>query len=90
MDFFLNYKELKNLIFVYKLEQGKIAPNHLERNFKAEAPNQKFATDITEFNLTGKKLYLSPVIDLFNQEIISYELTERPVFNQVVMVLKWQ
>jgi hypothetical protein len=33
-----------------------------------------------------KKLYLS--IDLFNQEIISYELTERPVFNQVVMMLK--
>jgi IS1 family transposase len=30
-------------------------------------------------------LYLSPIIDLFNQEIISYELTERPVFNQVVM-----
>ena len=34
------------------------------------------------------KLYLSPIIDLFNQEIISYELTERPVFNQVVMMLK--
>jgi transposase InsO family protein len=33
------------------------------------------------------KLYLSPIIDLFNQEIISYELTE-PVFNQVVMMLK--
>jgi putative transposase len=34
------------------------------------------------------KLYLSPIIDLYNQEIISYELTERPVFNQVVMMLK--
>ena len=33
-------------------------------------------------------MYLSPIIDLFNQEIISYELTERPVFNQVVMMLK--
>jgi len=72
----------------YKGEQGKIAPNILERNFKASAPNQKWATDITEFNVSGKKLYLSPIIDLFNQEIISYELTERPVFNQVVMMLK--
>jgi transposase InsO family protein len=72
----------------YKGEQGKIAPNILERNFKATAPNQKWATDITEFNVAGKKLYLSPIIDLFNQEIISYELTERPVFNQVVMMLK--
>lgn len=72
----------------YKGENGKIAPNILARNFKASAPNQKWATDITEFNLSGKKLYLSPIIDLFNQEIISYELTERPVFNQVVMMLK--
>ena len=72
----------------YKGENGKIAPNILERNFKADAPNQKWATDITEFNVSGSKLYLSPIIDLFNQEIISYELTERPVFNQVVMMLK--
>ena len=84
---------LKSLIRIkkyksYKGEYGKIAPNILERNFKATAPNQKWATDITEFNVSGKKLYLSPIIDLFNQEIISYELTERPVFNQVVMMLK--
>ncbi|TDE00392.1 IS3 family transposase [Flavobacterium hiemivividum] len=72
----------------YKGEQGKIAPNILERNFKASAPNQKWATDITEFNVSGKKLYLSPIIDLFNQEIISYELAERPMFNQVVLMLK--
>ena len=72
----------------YKGEQGKIAPNILERNFRATAPNQKWATDVTEFNVSGNKLYLSPIIDLFNQEIVSYELTERPVFNQVVMMLK--
>lgn len=72
----------------YKGEQGKIMPNILERNFKAEAPNKKWATDVTEFKVGAKKLYLSPIIDLFNQEIISYELTERPVFNQVVTMLK--
>jgi putative transposase len=84
---------LKSIIRVkkynsYKGEQGKIAPNILERNFKATAPNQKWATDITQFNISGKKLYLSPIIDLFNGEIISYELTERPVFSQVTMMLK--
>ena len=72
----------------YRGENGKIAPNILERNFKASAPNQKWATDITEFNISGNKLYLSPIIDLFNQEIISYELTNRPVFTQVVTMLK--
>ncbi len=66
---------LKSLIRVkkyksYKGEQGKIAPNLLKRNFKAEAPNQKWATDITEFNISGKKLYFrSTYVDgifLFN------------------------
>lgn len=72
----------------YKGEHGRIAPNILTRNFKALQPNQKWATDVTEFNVSGKKLYLSPIIDLFNQEIISYELSERPNFNQVVAMLK--
>lgn len=85
--------DLKSIIRVkkyksYKGEQGKIAPNILRRNFKASVPNQKWATDITEFNVSGKKLYLSPIIDLFNQEIISYQLAERPVFNQVVTMLE--
>jgi len=89
----MNLLGLKSVIRVkkyksYKGEHGKIAPNILARNFKAVAPNQKWATDITEFNVSCQKLYLSPIIDLFNQEIISYELTERPVFNQVVMMLK--
>jgi len=84
---------LKSIIRVkkyksYRGESGKIAPNILERKFKAEAPNQKWATDITEFNVSGNKLYLSPIIDLYNQEIVSYELTERPVFNQVATMLK--
>jgi putative transposase len=72
----------------YKGEQGKIAPNILQRNFKADKPNQKWATDVTEFNVSGNKLYLSPIIDLFNGEIISYDLSERPTFNQITNMLK--
>jgi putative transposase len=72
----------------YKGEQGKIAPNLLKRNFKAVIPNEKWATDVTEFNVSGKKLYLSPIIDLFNGEIISYDLSERANFNQTVSMLK--
>lgn len=72
----------------YKGEHGKIAPNILNRDFKAIQPNKKWATDITEFNVSGKKLYLSPIIDLFNGEIISYELSERPNFIQVTTMLK--
>ena len=83
---------LKSLIRIrkyksYKGEHGKIAPNILHRDFKAAEPNQKWATDITEFNVKGKKLYLSPIIDLFNGEIISYELSESPNFEQVANML---
>ena len=55
----------------YRGEVGKIAPNLLARDFHAERPNQKWVTDVTEFSLFGSKLYLSPVLDLYNGEIIS-------------------
>lgn len=84
---------LKSLVRIkkyksYKGQQGKIAPNLLARNFKATKGNQKWATDLTEFKVAGKKLYLSPIIDLYNREIISYQLSESPNFNQVVQMLK--
>lgn len=72
----------------YRGEQGRIAPNILKRNFKADQPNKKWATDVTEFNVSGNKLYLSPIIDLFNGEIISYNISERPVFAQITDMLK--
>ena len=44
----------------FRGEAGRTAPNLLERNFKTDAPNQKWVTDVTEFSLFGTKLYLSP------------------------------
>ena len=72
----------------YKGEVGKICDNLLKRNFKADKPNQKWVTDVTEFSLFGTKLYLSPIIDLFNGEIVSYNISERPVFHQVANMLE--
>jgi transposase InsO family protein len=71
----------------YKGEVGKIAPHILQRNFKAAKPNQKWVTDITEFSLFGTKLYLSPILDLYNGEIISYNISDRPTFHQVMDML---
>ena len=67
----------------YKGTVGKIAPNILNRNFTAETPNEKWVTDITEFKLFGEKLYLSPVLDLFNGEIITYTIGSRPTYSLV-------
>lgn len=72
----------------YKGRQGKIARNLLKRNFKAQKPYQKWVTDVTEFALGGKKLYLSPVMDLYNGEIVSYNLSERPTFEQTMDMLQ--
>ena len=59
-------------------EQGVIAPNLLNRKFDADAPNQKWVTDVTEFRVGDRKLYLSPVMDLFNRQIISYSVGSSP------------
>jgi transposase InsO family protein len=56
----------------YKGEVGKIAPNLLNRDFTAEKPNQKWVTDVTEFSLFGEKLYLSPILDLYSSDLVSY------------------
>lgn len=67
----------------YRGEIGTIAPNLLQRNFTSDQPCVKWVTDITEFKVRDKKLYLSPVMELFNGEIISYSLSESPNFKQV-------
>lgn len=69
----------------YKGSAGKIAPNVLERDFNAIEPNKKWVTDVTEFALFGQKRYLSPILDLFNGEIISYTLCAHP---NLIMVTK--
>ncbi len=72
----------------YKGALGKVAPNLLERKFVAKAPNQKWVTDVTEFNIKGERVYLSPILDLYNQEIISHTITDRPQISMVMQMLQ--
>ena len=67
----------------YKGEVGKIAPNLLERDFKVDEPYKKLVTDVTEFHLFGAKIYLSPVLDLYNGELIFYTVYRHPVMEMV-------
>jgi len=62
----------------YQGEQGGIAPNVLNREFDADAPNRKWVTDVTEFSVGDRKLYLSPVMDLFDRQITSYTIGSSP------------
>lgn len=85
--------KLKSLVRVKKYrswrgEVGRIAPNRLNREFSASQPNQKWVTDVTEFNVLGQKLYLSPIMDLYNNEIVAYQMNTRPVFEMVSGMLR--
>ena len=72
----------------YRGEIGKVAPNWLNRHFKTVKPNAKWTTDITEFKVNGQKLYFSPILDLFNGEIVSYALSKTSDFHLVMDMLR--
>ena len=72
----------------YKGKVGKVAPNLLGRNFDTTDPNQKWVTDVTEFSILGQKLYLSPILDLHSQDIVSYTISNRPVLSMVTRMLE--
>jgi transposase InsO family protein len=72
----------------YRGNVGEVAPNVLNRDFQADKPNQKWVTDVTEFSLFGKKVFLSPILDLFNSEVISYTVKFRPSFDLVGEMLE--
>lgn len=75
-------KQRKSKYKSYKGEVGKIAPNIINRDFVANAPFQKLTTDVTEFAVCDEKVYLSPILDMFNNEIVSYSISTSPNFNQ--------
>lgn len=98
----LNHKTVKRLMDLLGLRSlvkvkkyvsfkgavGRTAPNLLQRRFKADKANEKWVTDVTEFKVAGEKLYLSPVIDLYNGEVIAFETSRRPVFEMVNSMVK--
>ena len=67
----------------YRGQTGRIADNHIRRDFEAAAPNQKWFTDVTEFNLRGEKLYLSPILDAYGRYIVSYDISRSPNLGQI-------
>ncbi|MGO1470629.1 MAG: DDE-type integrase/transposase/recombinase [Tissierella sp.] len=61
----------------------------MNRRFTTPFPLQKLVTDATEFKcLNGEKLYLSPIMDLYNLEIISFKILKRPTLDLVIDPLK--
>jgi putative transposase len=62
----------------YKRGVEGAARNIIDRNFKAERPDEKFATDISMIKIHGKYRYLSAIIDMFNGEVRGYAISAHP------------
>ena len=68
----------------YQGTVGKVADNIIQRDFFSNKPNEKWYTDVTEFNLRGDKAYLSPILDGYAGDIVSYNISKIPNFNQII------
>lgn len=68
---------------IYQVIDEKSHKTYYKHDFNCDRINEKWCTDITEFKLGESKLYLSPIIDLYNGEIIAYDLSEHPWMNQI-------
>ena len=83
----LQGKQRRSKYKSYKGEVGKVAPNILNRGFETNNAFEKLVTDVTEFNVCNEKVYLSPILDLYNNEILSYSISTSPNFNQTKEML---
>ena len=80
-------KRPKEKYHSYKGEVGKIANNIIDRDFSTTAPLQKWTTDVSQFNFSWGKCYISPVLDMNTNEIISYDLSRTPNLGQIERML---
>ena len=71
----------------YRGQLGRVAPNTLDRCFETARPNTKWVTDVTEFNIRGQKVFVSPILDLYNREIVSYQVATTPHLHMVMTML---
>ena len=78
---------VKNLL-LDKVVDEENHKTYYKRNFHTSSVNQKWTTDVSEFHIAAGKLYLSPILDLYNDEIISYDISVTPNYEQIKHMLK--
>ena len=83
----LKGKRPKEKYHSYKGDVGRIADNLINRDFSTKAPLEKWTTDVSQFSFSWGKCYLSPILDMNTNEIISYDLSLSPNLEQVKKML---
>lgn len=84
----LTAKKHKQKYHSYQGTVGAVADNLIKRNFVADSPDKKRTTDVSQFSFSWGKCFLSPMMDMFNSEIIGYDLSMRADFSQIERMLK--
>lgn len=77
----------KNLLLVKIVDEKKHKTTY-KRDFSTTACNQKWTTDVSEFHIAAGKLYLSPILDMHNREIVAFNISRNPNFNQTIDMLR--
>jgi putative transposase len=67
----------------FKGEVGHVAPNVIDRDFSSQKPYQKMTTDVSQITIKNNKIFISPLLDMYNGEIITYTITDRPDLRMV-------
>ena len=84
----LKGKRPKEKYHSYQGEVGKVADNLINRDFSATKPLQKWTTDVSQFSFPWGKCYLSPILDMHTNEVISYDLSPSPNMEQIRRMLE--
>ena len=71
----------------YMGQVGVVADNIINRDFKATKPNEKWTTDVSEFKCPFGKAYISPILDMFGTDIVAWDLSLSPNFEQTTRML---
>lgn len=74
-------KTCKNELLEREVDEAKHRTTY-RRNFTTTSCNQKWTTDVSEFHIASGKLYLSPILDMHNREIVSYNISYHPDYSQ--------
>lgn len=77
-----NGERKENLLLHKEVDEVKHKTKYV-RDFDTSKPNEKWTTDVSEFKAAGGKLYLSPIMDIYDGSIISYDISASPDFSQI-------
>ena len=80
-------KRPKEKYHSYKGTIGKVTDNVINRDFSTTAPLQKWTTDVSQFSFSWGKCYISSILDMNTNEVISYDLSLSPNLEQIHRML---